>query len=511
MRFAGSLGKSASDLFAELFPTGTVSLDALQSSPSDASPAPPASSNPEHAEATAQNGPPQPAELLADDGTDGSPPDLVGATAGTAAEASSQHVPASAAFFQDQTTDSDNGFYALSSDAYWSNDEGVSHRPAELGADDHDGDLAAPINGSDAASAAGFDSPHFTFNDGAGAVSSNAPTPAEPSSGAAASSAPVDTNNAAAPASHPSETPPALMVVDDLGSFGASTAGSGGTGGTLVSGSSGSSGLVINVVWDSSVANAPAGFTADVLSVVSYFESYFSNPVTITIDVGYGEVDGQSLGAGALGESATNFNSVSYSVLQNALAANLNAIGDTAAAASLPATSPVNGQWWVSTAQSEALGLTSVSNNPDGYVGFSSAPNMFAYNDSNGVPSSQYDFFGVVAHEISEVMGREIFDGTNPFGTGASYDALDLFHYSAPGVRVFTGYTGYASADNGQTSLDAFNTIQGGDLGDWASSAGNDAFNAFSNPGVITTVTQSDLTTLNLLGWDPATSGGAPA
>ena len=271
------------------------------------------------------------------------------------------------------------------------------------------------------------------------------------------------------------------MLVGDLGSFAASSAGSGGTssgsgsGGALVSSSSGGSGLVINIVWDASVANAPAGFTADVLSVVSYFESHFSNPVTITIDVGYGEVDGQSLGSGALGESETNFNSVSYSVLQNALAANLNAIGDTAAAASLPATSPVGGQWWISTAESEALGLSGVSNNPDGYIGFSSAPNIFAYNDSNGVPSNQYDFIAVVAHEISEVMGRQLFDGTNAFGMGASYDPLDLFHYSAPGVRDFTGYTGYASANGGQTSLDAFNTIQGGDLGDWASSAGNDS------------------------------------
>src|SRR5689334_19437711 len=117
---------------------------------------------------------------------------------------------------------------------------------------------------------------------------------------------------------------------------------------------------------------------------------------------------------------------------------------------------------------------------------------------------------GVVAHEISEVMGRQMFDGTNAFGTGASYDPLDLFHYSAPGVRDFTGYTGYASADGGKTSLDAFNTMRGGDLGDWASSAGSDAFNAFANPGVVNSVTQSDLTELNLLGWKPASSSSPP-
>ena len=95
--------------------------------------------------------------------------------------------------------------------------------------------------------------------------------------------------------------------------------------------------MVINVVYDSSVNNAPAGFVSGVQSVVNYFESHFSNPVTITIDVGYGEVMGQSLGSGALGESITYFDQVSYTQLRNALVANANAIGDSAAAASLPA------------------------------------------------------------------------------------------------------------------------------------------------------------------------------
>jgi hypothetical protein len=196
MRLSGSLGKSASDLFAELFPTGTLSLDITQNSPSDVSSVPTASSNPEPTETTAQ---PHPAGLSAHNGADGSPPELDSTTASTVANASSEHAPASATIYQDPATDSDSAFYALSSDAYWSNDEGVSHRLAELGADGHDGELASTANGSDATSAAGFDSPHFTFNDSTSAVSF-APTHAEPSSGAAASSAPIDTITRAAPA-----------------------------------------------------------------------------------------------------------------------------------------------------------------------------------------------------------------------------------------------------------------------------------------------------------------------
>jgi Bacterial Ig-like domain/Bacterial Ig domain len=509
MRLSGSVGKSASDLFAEFFPTGTVSLDVSQSSPPDASSAPTASSNPEPTETTAQSVPPQSSGLLAHNGSDGSPSDLDSATAGTVADVSSEHAPASA------TTDSDNAFYALSSDAYWSNDEGVSPRPAELGADGHNGALPSITNGSEATSAAGFAGSHFTFNDSTSAVSSNAPIHAGPSSAEAASGAPIETITAAPPALHPSEAPPALMLVGDFGSFAASSAGSGGTGsgsgsgGTLVSGGSDSSGLVINIVWDASVANAPAGFKAGVEAVVSYFESHFSDPITITIDVGYGEVDGQPLGVGALAESATVLTSVSYSALEAALVNNANAIGDTAAAANIPTTSPVSGNWWLSTAEALALGLSNVGGGPDGYIGFSNSVS-FCYNDSNGVPLGQYDFFGVVAHEISEVMGRQMMDGEN-FAGGTSYEPLDLFHYSAPGVHDFSGTTaGYFSPDGGTTNLGNFNTNPSGDFGDWAGSVGNNSFLAFSSSGVVNPVTANDLAEMNLLGWDPTTSGGAP-
>ena len=62
-------------------------------------------------------------------------------------------------------------------------------------------------------------------------------------------------------------------------------------------------GLVINVVYDSSVANAPAGFTQTIANVVDFYESQFSTPVTITIDVGYGEIDGQSVEPAALAKA----------------------------------------------------------------------------------------------------------------------------------------------------------------------------------------------------------------
>ena len=292
------------------------------------------------------------------------------------------------------------------------------------------------------------------------------------------------------------------------GSAGSAGTGTSGSGGTQTTTTGASAGLTIDINWDSSVANAPSGFVTTVNQVASYLESEFSDPITITIDVGYGEVGGTPLGSGALGESSTNLISVSYSQLQSALVKNANAIGDSAAAASLPASSPVSGTYWVPIAEANALGLSTLSV-VDGFVGISSSYN-FTYNDSNGVAAGTFDLFGVLAHEFTEVMGRQMMDGQS-FAGAAGYEPLDLFHYSAPGVHDFSGTTtGYFSPDGGTTNLGNFNTNAGGDFGDWAGSVGANAFLAFSNSGVVNPVTAADLTEMNLLGLDPASSSGSP-
>jgi VCBS repeat-containing protein len=264
---------------------------------------------------------------------------------------------------------------------------------------------------------------------------------------------------------------------------------------TTTSGGSSSAGLVINITYDASVNNAPSGFTADIAAVVQWFEKTFTNPVTINIDVGYGEVNGQSMGSSALGESLYYINSYSYSQVKSTLT------GDN-----LPSTDPTSGgTFWVSTAEAKAIGLAAGSS-VDGYVGFGSASNLFAYNNSNGVPSGQYDFMGTVAHEISEVLGRYTLDGSSINGTRA-FSPLDLFHFSAPGAHDLSGTTaGYFSVDNGTTNLGNFNTYSGGDFGDWAASVGNDAFLAFASSGVLMPVTTNDVTEMATLGWKVAST-----
>ena len=101
--------------------------------------------------------------------------------------------------------------------------------------------------------------------------------------------------------------------------------------------------MQINVIYDQSASSLPAGFVAAVNYVVNFFDTTFTNPVTVNIDLGYGEIAGQSLGSGALGESETYFDSFSYTQANNALKANQPSATQQAAYATLPGSSPGTG------------------------------------------------------------------------------------------------------------------------------------------------------------------------
>jgi hypothetical protein len=299
-----------------------------------------------------------------------------------------------------------------------------------------------------------------------------------------------------------------VLYGPDGGSGSASKAGHSGTSGATVVTSpttSSTSGLVIDINWDASVASAPTAFTTAVTSAVHYLESLFDDPVTITISVGYGEVDGSALGSNELGESWAYLNSYGYSTIKSALAADATSATDASVVASLPATAPTNGTYWLTTANAKALGLAS-GTGTDGFVGFSSSL-PFTYNDSNGVAAGTYDFNGTALHELTEVMGRLMFTGGTIGTTANSYGLLDLFHYSSAGVLDTSASTsGYFSTDGGTTNQGQFNTVSGGDPGDWSSSMGNDSFDAFSNSGVINSFSADDTNVLDAIGWNLAGS-----
>ena len=259
--------------------------------------------------------------------------------------------------------------------------------------------------------------------------------------------------------------------------------------------SANTSAFVINVSYDASVANAPAEFKTAVANAIQVYERLITTPITVNIQIGYGEINGQAVDATSLSESETSLQSFSYSSIKSALTA-----VDPSAASSLPATGP--GTMWLATAQAAALGLAANSGIIDGYVGFSDAANTFDYDNSNGVTPGQYDFTGAVEHEFSEVLGRLDLMGATVSGTPNSFDLFDLYHYTAAGTHTFTGTKAiYVSVDGGTTNLNNFNIDPSGDLGDWAASAGNDSYDAFINSGVVNAVSQTDATALNALGY----------
>ena len=267
--------------------------------------------------------------------------------------------------------------------------------------------------------------------------------------------------------------------------------------------------FTINVNWDASVTSAPAGFTSDIVAAVQYLESMFTDAVTVTVNVGYGEVANNSLGT-ALGASLTNMTSLSYSSLYNALKADNKTATDAAVVASLPsAASPIsNATYWTSTAEAKALGLAS-GTTVDGSVGFGlSAPFTYGMTNTTGtVLAGTYDFFATAVHELTEIMGRTMQTGNVVGGFTGSYMALDLLHYSAAGTRDLSATTaGYFSVDGGTTNLGAFNIAAGGDAGDWSSTVSMDAFDAFASSGVLNTMSANDLKVMDAIGWDQTTS-----
>ncbi|MGY4503357.1 hypothetical protein ACVWYH_007314 [Bradyrhizobium sp. GM24.11] len=261
--------------------------------------------------------------------------------------------------------------------------------------------------------------------------------------------------------------------------------------------------MIINVSFDASVSSAPAAFTTAVNEVVQYFEDQFTDPITFTVAVGYGEVNGTALDQGALGQSITWGSTYSYADIRNAVVADAKTADDGIAANSLAAADPISGShsYWMANAEAEALGLAPHNNSFDGAMGFATS-GVLDFDASNGISHGTYDFSGVVMHELSEIMGRQA--GLSP---ADGYELMDLFRYSAPGTHNFVGtHTAYLSLDGGQTGLASVNTDPGGDFGDWAASAGNDAALAFGNPQVALGFTDADLRLMDALGWDRSSS-----
>ena len=137
--------------------------------------------------------------------------------------------------------------------------------------------------------------------------------------------------------------------------------------------------LVINLTADQSVITQfgpnyqTSTFWMAVESAASFFESTFFDPITININVGFGEVNGFTVPSNSA-ESFRNQQDYSFSQIIAALQKDANSASDATAVAHLPSQDPGLGgiDFRIANAEAKALGLPVSANpsTPDGSVGF---------------------------------------------------------------------------------------------------------------------------------------------
>ena len=204
--------------------------------------------------------------------------------------------------------------------------------------------------------------------------------------------------------------------------------------------------------------------------------------------------------AGTFGRSFPAILTISYADLFDRVRAFASTQNDAIAigpAGSMTPTDPTNGlgTWKLTRAQAKALGHIPDNMSDDGGTTFG-VGNAFTF--SGPIAPGTFDFQGVAAHEITEVMGRFGLSGGNN-----SFSLIDNFSYSGAGMKSLGGGGGnFFSIDNGVTLLKAFNNSasNGLDTRDWAGGP-NDACNQFANVGVVNPVSAIDLQLMDVIGY----------
>ena len=230
------------------------------------------------------------------------------------------------------------------------------------------------------------------------------------------------------------------------------------------------------------------------IAAAKVFTDAFSDPIHINITVD------AVTNPKAFGESFPNFLSISYADLYNRVSAYASTQNDAVAISpggSMSAADPTNGHgtWQLTRPQAKALGFIPDDMSDDGGTTFG-VNHPFTF--SGAIAPQTFDFQGVAAHEIAEVMGRIGLSGGNN-----TFSLIDNFSYTGPGMKGLGGGAGnFFSIDNGVTLLKAFNNSAANhlDTRDWAGGT-NDSFNQFSGPGVVNPVSAVDVQLMDVIGY----------
>jgi len=248
--------------------------------------------------------------------------------------------------------------------------------------------------------------------------------------------------------------------------------------------------MQINLIPDSSVSSAPAGFTAAVQAAAAVYDQDFPGDYVVNITYGWGTYDNQptseltdqNSGAFSLGGS-DDANLVSYATLRGWLSAD-------PALASLPLTDAAfpndANSFWVSSAQQKALDeFTGSDSTVDGSIGF----------NTDDASSSSADWEEGALCEIGHALGWMTDSYTD------EPTILDLFRYSSPGQYEWTGgQPAYFSTDDGNTDLANFSTSFDYTL--FTNLGNSDPFNLPFNVGSSApTLSSLDIEVLDVIGF----------
>jgi hypothetical protein len=303
------------------------------------------------------------------------------------------------------------------------------------------------------------------------------------------------------------------------------------------------------LVWNNSfIAGTSAQAQTGILQAESRWSSIFTDKVTVNITIGTG-----ALASGVIGSTSSTQTDYAYSTVRSALVADAKSAADATAVANLQAgtnfselinhtsnnggsatpyldkTGANTSNIYMSNANAKALGIyTGLPTATDASMTFSNSL-AFDFDPSNGITSNQYDFVGVVTHELGHslgfISGVDVLDGN---ASGAFADdlftfvsTLDLFRYSAASTAAHAidwtagGTVKYFSLNGGVTAGAQFAT--GVTLGDRRQASHFKDTLVPDTPslgimdptfatGELGVITANDVTAFDAIGWDVATA-----
>lgn len=171
----------------------------------------------------------------------------------------------------------------------------------------------------------------------------------------------------------------------------------------------------------------PAGATAALAAAATYIESFFSDPITININVSF-----QPMGAGVLGATGSSYRSATYASTRTQMVNDMDASDTIQAFLPTGTTCPVRYAAGTGTTAETRVFFTyanwrAVDGTQTGTAASMTFNTQFSwdYDPTNGISAGTYSFVDVVIHEVGHAMG---FTSGVDFRTN-DMECLDLFRF----------------------------------------------------------------------------------